>query len=146
MNQNVSYGIIILNDQSQVLLARFSRLNHWDIPKGAANPGELPVEAAIRETQEETGLVFTASQLSEIGRIPYSGQKDLHLFRVKVDSKVVDITKCVCTSMFTHRPTGDRIPEMDAFRWVPASALHHYCGKNMLRVLQRELKATSIPS
>ena len=29
---------------------------YWDIPGGSAEPGELPREAAIRETKEESGL------------------------------------------------------------------------------------------
>ena len=29
---------------------------YWDIPEGSAEPGELPKDAVIRETKEETGL------------------------------------------------------------------------------------------
>jgi len=29
---------------------------YWDIPGGSAEPGELPKDAVIRETKEETGL------------------------------------------------------------------------------------------
>lgn len=29
---------------------------YWDIPGGSAEPGELPKDAAVRETKEETGL------------------------------------------------------------------------------------------
>ena len=29
----------------------------WDLPKGEIEEGEEPIDAAIRETQEETGLI-----------------------------------------------------------------------------------------
>ena len=33
------------------------RYGVWDVPKGIIEPGELQIEAAIRETKEETNLV-----------------------------------------------------------------------------------------
>lgn len=43
----------------------------WDLPKGCAEPGESPVAAALRETFEETGLVFLAEDLVDLGEMPY---------------------------------------------------------------------------
>ena len=34
----------------------------WQFPAGAIEPGESPEQAAVRETQEETGLVVTATK------------------------------------------------------------------------------------
>ncbi len=41
-------------DGPELLLLRAYR--HWDFPKGRVEAGELPLEAAIREVEEETGL------------------------------------------------------------------------------------------
>lgn len=54
-----SFGIIPLAQQNGVwkvflILHRGGR--HWAFPKGHSNPGETPVESAIRELKEETGL------------------------------------------------------------------------------------------
>ncbi len=48
-------GGIVLNPQSEVLL--IFRRNVWDLPKGKIDHGESDEKAAIREVQEETGLV-----------------------------------------------------------------------------------------
>ena len=51
----LSAGIIpILKDQNLVLLLRAYR--YWDFPKGIVEVGEDPLEAAIRELHEESGL------------------------------------------------------------------------------------------
>jgi len=54
-----SYGIVpFLNEKGtwKVLLILHQEGNHWGFPKGKANPGESPLEAATRELKEETGL------------------------------------------------------------------------------------------
>lgn len=40
----------------QRLLLVMYRMGYWDLPKGKIDPGETPVEAALREVREETGL------------------------------------------------------------------------------------------
>ncbi|MBP3648824.1 MAG: NUDIX domain-containing protein [Clostridia bacterium] len=49
-------GGCILNDQGQVLLQKRGDSGLWGFPGGAIELGESPEAAAIRETQEETGL------------------------------------------------------------------------------------------
>jgi 8-oxo-dGTP pyrophosphatase MutT (NUDIX family) len=48
-------GGYVLNAQHELLV--FYRRGSWDMPKGKIDPGESPEQAAIREVQEETGLV-----------------------------------------------------------------------------------------
>ncbi len=36
---------------------------YWDLPGGEREPGESPVECAIRETEEELGLAFSPADL-----------------------------------------------------------------------------------
>lgn len=57
-----SFGIVpFLNEKGtwKVLLILHQKGNHWGFPKGKANPGETPLEAASRELNEETGLIVT---------------------------------------------------------------------------------------
>lgn len=48
-------GGYVLNQKGQLLV--FYRRGSWDMPKGKIDPGETPEIAAVREVQEETGLV-----------------------------------------------------------------------------------------
>ncbi|WP_022947746.1 bis(5'-nucleosyl)-tetraphosphatase [Methylohalobius crimeensis] len=47
----------------QYLLLRAYR--YWDFPKGLVEPGETPLQAAIREVKEETGLADLAFDWGE---------------------------------------------------------------------------------
>lgn len=52
-----SAGVVVLRQQAQgwrCLVLRAWR--NWDFPKGLVEPGEEPLQAALREVEEETGL------------------------------------------------------------------------------------------
>jgi putative (di)nucleoside polyphosphate hydrolase len=50
-------GAVILNNQAQVLaMKRKHTSDSWQLPQGGLNPGESPLEAALREIREETGI------------------------------------------------------------------------------------------
>jgi bis(5'-nucleosidyl)-tetraphosphatase len=55
--RTLSAGIVVVrrqDDRWKYLVLRAFR--NWDFPKGELEPGETPLEAAIRETREETGI------------------------------------------------------------------------------------------
>ncbi len=47
-------GGVIRNEKGEVLF--IFRKGKWDLPKGKIDEGELPVDAAVREVEEECGL------------------------------------------------------------------------------------------
>ena len=50
---------------------------NWDFPKGVVEPGEDPIDAALREATEETGLTDLQFSLGETYRetVAYAGGK-----------------------------------------------------------------------
>ena len=52
---------------------------HWDLPGGGSEPGETPVECALRETLEELGLRMTPDMLVHAERSRRKG-KDIWFF------------------------------------------------------------------
>ena len=67
-------GVVIRTEGDRVDVALASRRTKrgglaWGLPKGLVEPGERPEEAAIREVQEEVGLV--AEIIRSLGDISY---------------------------------------------------------------------------
>ena len=56
-------GVLAVDEQGRVLLQRRRDTGQWAIPMGKQELGETPSQCAIRETQEETGI------LTELTRI-----------------------------------------------------------------------------
>ena len=48
-------GGIIYNDKNEVVIVNQNH-DSWSLPKGHIDPGESPLEAALREIYEETGI------------------------------------------------------------------------------------------
>lgn len=51
-----SANVVVINDAGQVLMIRRSDNDNWAVPGGAMELGESLVQAAVRETREETGV------------------------------------------------------------------------------------------
>jgi 8-oxo-dGTP diphosphatase len=51
-------GVVVRDEQSlEVLVVHRPRYDDWSFPKGKAAPGERDEECAVREVEEETGLL-----------------------------------------------------------------------------------------
>ncbi|SAK41327.1 NUDIX hydrolase [Caballeronia ptereochthonis] len=137
--RTISCGVVILNTQGDVLLCHATETSHWDVPKGAADPGESPREAALRELVEETGIVLPAERLKDLGRFVYRRDKDLHLFAVRVSDDEVQLENCVCESYFPRYSDGTMIPEMDAYRWVSPAEVDQFASRSLARLFQTTL-------
>lgn len=55
MNVSESAGGVVLNAAGEVLVVN-QKNDSWSLPKGHIEPGEKPLEAAIREIREESGI------------------------------------------------------------------------------------------
>lgn len=72
-------GGAVFNDKGELLM--IYRMKTWDLPKGKIDPGETKKEAAIREVQEETGLV----SVHIVKRL----MKTLHTYRRKDGTRIL---------------------------------------------------------
>jgi predicted NUDIX family NTP pyrophosphohydrolase len=93
-----SAGLVVYRHRGvgiEVLLVHpsgnYNRHAPWSIPKGLPDEGESLPEAALRETQEETGVVVGETdaghklidQLKSLGHIDYTrSRKRIHAFAV----------------------------------------------------------------
>jgi 8-oxo-dGTP pyrophosphatase MutT (NUDIX family) len=132
---HVTSAGVIVTDGHRVLLGHATNSPRWDIPKGIAEPGESFVAAAVRELEEETGLLVPADALRDLGVHAYRRGKDLALFAwTPVEMPQPD--RLVCRSMFALR-SGAMVPEFDRFGVFAWDAALRMVGKNLALLLEK---------
>lgn len=135
--RRLSCGIVILTEDRELLLCHVTGQNHWDLPKGGIDAGETPIDAALRETREETGLRLEPAALVEIGRLRYTPKKDLHLFAAR--SARLPLSSFRCETYYLDRYKGRRMPEMDGFGWFRFEKVASLCTPKMAGVLTQQV-------
>ena len=135
--KRLSCGVLILNRERELLLCHVTGQHHWDLPKGGIHAGETPLEAALRETTEESGLRLDAAALLDLGRFDYRPRKDLHLFATLMPR--FDTATLHCDSQFSDLASGRRLPEMDGFAWFDFADVARHCGGRMATVLSHKI-------
>ncbi|WP_308517832.1 NUDIX domain-containing protein [Sphingomonas flavescens] len=90
----------------------------WMIPKGEIEPGETPVEAALREFAEETGVALESVPVP-LATIRQSAGKLVEAFAVEGDLDA-DAIRSIDFEMEWPPRTGRlmRFPEAEEARWM----------------------------
>jgi 8-oxo-dGTP pyrophosphatase MutT (NUDIX family) len=127
----ITCGVLITNGP-QLFICHPTNSKHWDIPKGKKEGWEMIGDAAVRELQEETGLVLASSDIRYIGIWTYKPGKDLALFAYCTDS-MPNPAMCVCPSTFAEN--GQQIPEMDDWAVVSWDEAIARMNSDLARVL-----------
>ena len=140
--RRLSCGVLILNPERELLLCHVTGHHHWDLPKGGIDVGESPLEAALRETQEECGLRLEADKLLDLGRFDYRPRKDLHLFATVMPR--LDVATLSCASQFSDLTSGRRLPEMDDFAWFGFAEAPRRCSGKMAAVLSGKIELSRL--
>ena len=97
-------------DKRLKLTLMLKAYNHWDFPKGLLEAGEEPLQTALREVQEETGIEQLSFEWGErfIETGPYSRGKTARYY--------IASTECEEVVMGISPLTG--VPEHHEWRWV----------------------------
>ncbi len=63
-------GVMLLNREGRVFVGQRldSTLEAWQMPQGGIDPGEAPIDAAVRELREETGIA--ADKVRLVAELP----------------------------------------------------------------------------
>jgi 8-oxo-dGTP pyrophosphatase MutT (NUDIX family) len=132
-----SAGIIITDGKYILGCVPFGKAkktnNFLDLPKGNIEENESPIQAAIRECEEETGLKFKKSDLKDVGKFSYKLDKDLHLFLTMVN-KMPSIDDLKCKSMVSMY--GKKFPEMVGYEVIKISEIDEYFFLDLVKILK----------
>lgn len=114
-----SAGVIII-DSDDVLVLRAYR--NWGFPKGRLEPGEAHLDAAVRETAEESGLLVGEDYELTGEQTPsttYGSGKSRKTATYFLASRISDKQPTL--------PINDELgkPEHDEWRWVSIEALNN---------------------
>src|SRR5215813_6351169 len=111
-----SANVIVVNDQGEILMIRRTDNNNWAVPGGGMDLGESITHAAVRETQEETGITCEITGLVGI----YTNPR--HVIRYTSNGEVRQEFSIV----FTARPVdGELRPSSESSepQWVAPTAV-----------------------
>ena len=112
-------------------------LGAWGIPKGEYLDGEQPLQAAVREFQEETGFAATGSFL-DLGWIKQKGGKIVAAWAFEGDCDPNKLTSNHCEVEWP--PKSGRlieIPEVDRGAWFSLAEAKERIKSTQMPLLDR---------
>ena len=129
IEQKLSCGAVLARETEAGWITLMLRaFHHWDFPKGIRERGEEPMEAALREVREETGiddLTFEwGDRFYETG--PYSRGKVARYYIAKTEQQDVE--------MGISPETGE--PEHQEWRWVSFDEAYDLGSPRVRQIVQ----------
>jgi 8-oxo-dGTP pyrophosphatase MutT (NUDIX family) len=122
-----SVNVAVVNDAGEILLIRRSDNDNWALPGGGIDLGESLIQAAVRETCEESGIDCEITGLSGIYTDPG------HLILYTSNGEV----RQECSIVLTARPIGGQLTpstETSEVRWVPLAEAGNYQMDSSMRL------------
>lgn len=121
-----SVNVAVSNEHGELLLIRRTDNDNWALPGGAMDPGETMAQAAVRETQEETGIDCQITDL--VGIYTNPGHVILYTSNGEVRQE--------CSFLFAARMIGGRptpSSETSDVRWVAPQDIEGYAMHPSMR-------------
>ncbi len=116
----------IVTDAGRVLMVR-RRVSEgqlsWQFPAGEIEPGESPEQAAVRETQEETGLTVKVVELLGERVHPKTGRR-------------MSYTAC---EVLSGTAAVVDTEELDALAWITRAEIPEYVPYGLFEAVQAHL-------
>jgi 8-oxo-dGTP pyrophosphatase MutT (NUDIX family) len=122
-----SVNVVVTNDDGQILLIKRSDNDNWAIPGGAIDLGESMVQAAVRETLEETGVTCEVTGLVGI----YTDPRHIILYTSNGEARQ-EFSIVLTASYVSGKPTPS--DESDEVRWIDAAAVGNYTMDRSMRM------------
>ncbi len=122
-----SVNVVVTNADGDVLLIRRTDNQNWAVPGGAIDLGESMVQAAVRETKEESGIDCSITGLVGI----YTDPKHVILYTSNGEARQE------FSILLTARATGGAptpSDESSEVRWVPRADLGSYSMDRSMRL------------
>jgi ADP-ribose pyrophosphatase YjhB (NUDIX family) len=106
-----SVSVLVLDERDRLMLVRHADSGLWGLVGGAVEVDERPDQAAVRETEEETGLRVELTRLvTTLGgprfRVRYPNGDETAYVTIVYEARV---------SSGVQRPDGDEVLELDWF-------------------------------
>jgi 8-oxo-dGTP pyrophosphatase MutT (NUDIX family) len=133
-----SANVIVVNDKGEILMICRTDNGNWAVPGGGMDLGEAITETAVRETQEETGIICEITGLVGI----YTSPRHVILYtsngEVRQEFSIV----------FTARPVGGELrpsSESSEPQWVspeiiPSLQMHPSMRQRIQHYLDKPLQ------
>jgi len=122
-----SVNVVVVNEAGDVLMIRRSDNGNWAVPGGAIDRGESMVQAAVRETREETGIECEITGLVGI----YTDPKHLILYTSNGEVRQ-EFSILLTAVVIGGQPTPSS--ESSEVRWIPREELTGYQMDRSMRL------------
>ena len=127
--EKLSCGVVLARQTEAGFVTLMLRAyHHWDFPKGIAEEGEEPMEAALRELREETSIDTVefewGDRYMETG--PYSRGKTARYYLASTEQESVVLGP--------SPDTGE--PEHHEWRWVSFDEAHDLSAPRVREVVR----------
>lgn len=109
---------IVRTRDGKILLVKPSYRDYWHIPGGGVDAGEAPLDTAVRELEEETGLVVAKDRVALVD-VFHRPTDDLTIIYECLDAMDDDVAVKI--------PDG----EIEAYEFVPAEKAGEYFSGGM---------------